>query len=204
MSCEVKRCVFVRNKSILTLNYSSPLSKILFPQWKNYHLNQDRNIHRSNTIYKLSFFTGGSVIMDYGLIFWSKSNSLKLKSLNSGLFLTNMQLFTSQDITDGLEWCGLLWFFISCLDTHSDGTHSLQRIHWWCNVTDVMLHFSKWRNKLIYILDVQRVSYVLANVIFWVNYSLTNKENVFINDNPALCKFGCMLMLLMDFASYSV
>ncbi len=30
--------------------------------------------------------------------------------------------------------------FISCLDSHSDGTHSLQRIHWW---SDVMLDSSK-------------------------------------------------------------
>ncbi len=32
-------------------------------------------------------------------------------------------------LTDGLEWCGLLVdycdVFISCLDSHSDGTHSL-------------------------------------------------------------------------------
>ncbi len=47
-------------------------------------------------------------------------------------------------LIDGLEWCGLLvdycGVFISCLDSHSDGTHSLQRIHWW--TSDVMLHFS--------------------------------------------------------------
>ncbi len=47
-------------------------------------------------------------------------------------------------LTDGLEWCGLLVdycdVFISCLDSHSDGTHSLQRIHWWDS--DEMLHFS--------------------------------------------------------------
>ncbi len=30
---------------------------------------------------------------------------------------------------------------ISCFDSHFDGTHSLQRIHWW--VTDVMQKFSK-------------------------------------------------------------
>ncbi len=44
----------------------------------------------------------------------------------------------------GVVWitCGLLWCFISCLDSHSDGTHSLQRIHWWAS--DVMLHFSKY------------------------------------------------------------
>ncbi len=34
--------------------------------------------------------------------------------------------------------------FISSLDYHSDGTHSLQRIHWWAS--DAMLYFSK--NKL--------------------------------------------------------
>ncbi len=31
--------------------------------------------------------------------------------------------------------------FISCLDSHSDGTHSLQRMHW--SASDVMLNFSK-------------------------------------------------------------
>ncbi len=45
-----------------------------------------------------------------------------------------------------MDWSGVdyLWIivvFISCLDSHSDGTHSLQRIHWWAS--DAMLHFSK-------------------------------------------------------------
>ncbi len=49
-------------------------------------------------------------------------------------------------LTDGLESCGLLvdyssYVFISCLDSHSDGTHSLQRILWWAS--DVILNFSK-------------------------------------------------------------
>ncbi len=45
------------------------------------------------------------------------------------LFITNMQLFTPQDFKCGLlvDYCDV---FISCLDSHSDGTHSLQRIHW--------------------------------------------------------------------------
>ncbi len=58
------------------------------------------------------------------------------------LFLTNTQFFTSQD---GLDSCGLLVgycdVFISCLDSHFDGTHSLLRIHW-C-ACDVTLNFSK-------------------------------------------------------------
>ncbi len=47
-------------------------------------------------------------------------------------------------LTDGLESFVLLEdycdVFISCLNTHSDGTHSLQMIHWW--ESDVMLNFS--------------------------------------------------------------
>uniref|UniRef100_A0A8C1BGS5 Leptin receptor overlapping transcript-like 1 n=1 Tax=Cyprinus carpio carpio TaxID=630221 RepID=A0A8C1BGS5_CYPCA len=44
-------------------------------------------------------------------------------------------IFARADVmlTDGLECCGLLVdycdVFISCLDSHSDGTHSLQSIH---------------------------------------------------------------------------
>ncbi len=38
-------------------------------------------------------------------------------------------------LIDELESCGLLVdycdVFNSCLNSHSDGTHSLQRIHWW-------------------------------------------------------------------------
>ncbi len=53
------------------------------------------------------------------------------------LFLTNMHIFPSQG------WTEAVWIIVmfSCLDSHSDGTHSLQRIHWWAS--DVMLKFSK-------------------------------------------------------------
>ncbi len=47
---------------------------------------------------------------------------------NIQILFTNMQLYKILII-----WitCGLLWFvFICCLDSHSDGTHSLQRIYW--------------------------------------------------------------------------
>ncbi len=50
------------------------------------------------------------------------------------------QFLYSQNVNDwiGVDYCDV---FISCLDYHSDGTHSLQRIHCWD--TDAMLHFSK-------------------------------------------------------------
>ncbi len=51
------------------------------------------------------------------------------------------QLLSSQDVN---WWTGVVWIivmFLSAVWTHSDGTHSLQRIHWWAS--DAMLHFSK-------------------------------------------------------------
>ncbi len=54
------------------------------------------------------------------------SNSLKLKCLDGFVLLL-------KSLTEELECCGLLVdycdVFISCLDSHSDGTHSLQSIH---------------------------------------------------------------------------
>ncbi len=74
---------------------------------------------------EIAFFTGESNIMDYGLV---------LKIVNALLMdflFTSMQFFT---LIDGLELLGSLVdycdVFISCSNSHSDGTHSLQRIHW--------------------------------------------------------------------------
>ncbi len=78
-------------------------------------------------------------------------------------------------LTDGLEWCGLLVdycdVFISCLDSHSDGTHSLQRIHWWAS--DGMLHSSKSDEETNSSTSwmAWRLSTFSENTHFWVNYS---------------------------------
>ncbi len=60
---------------------------------------------------------------------WYFGQSDGLKYLKSPLFLTNAQLFPSQHDN---WWTGVVWItcdvFISCLDSHSDGTHSLERI----------------------------------------------------------------------------
>ncbi len=88
---------------------------------KSSRLNQERNMHRSSTVYKqkkpskqmsvdfdvrrqkeMYFFTGGRVMMNYGLLMMD-------------LFLPNKQIFTSQDVNweIGVVWitCGLLWGF---------------------------------------------------------------------------------------------
>ncbi len=73
----------------------------------------------------MDYFTGSSVIMKYGLVFWQ---DLKLKRLNDELFLSNHQVFNSQVSIDGVG-CGLLVDYcdvlINCLDSHSEGTHSI-------------------------------------------------------------------------------
>uniref|UniRef100_A0A671PUA9 Uncharacterized protein n=1 Tax=Sinocyclocheilus anshuiensis TaxID=1608454 RepID=A0A671PUA9_9TELE len=58
-------------------------------------------------------------------------NTEQVTCLSNGCSAVNGGLL--QMLTDGLECCGLLVdycdVFISCLDSHSDGTHSLQSIH---------------------------------------------------------------------------
>ncbi len=54
------------------------------------------------------------------------------------LFLTNMQLSLHETLIVWPDYCDV---FISSLDSHSDGTHSLQRIHGWAS--DVIQNFSK-------------------------------------------------------------
>ncbi len=66
----------------------------------------------------------------FGLSFWRHPFTAEHPLLRHWCRDTFLQM-----LTDGLEWCGLLVdycdVFISCLDSHSDGTHSLQSIHWW-------------------------------------------------------------------------
>ncbi len=64
-------------------------------------------------------------------LYFGQKRQFKTKMV--ALFIANMQHFTHKMLIDGLEWCGLLVdscnVFISCFDSHSDGTHSLLRIH---------------------------------------------------------------------------
>ncbi len=96
------------------------------------------SVHISLQIRARLFFTW--IAFSRAPIIWSKKTPIwlicSLQTHSLSLHMISM---------DGLEWCGLLLdycdVFISCSDSHSDGTHSLQRIHWWAS--DAMLHFSK-------------------------------------------------------------
>ncbi len=69
-----------------------------------------------------------------------------------------------------MDYCDV---FISCLDSHSDGTHSLQRIHWWAS--NAKLHFYKSKNTKKHE-ETNSSTYLMAwvftsvNVHFGVNY----------------------------------
>ncbi len=51
----------------------------------------------------------------------------------------NIPVIHTAPIHQLMSWEDIIVMFLS--DSHSDGTHSLQRIHCWD--TDAMLHFSK-------------------------------------------------------------
>ncbi len=104
---------------------TSPLPILLSPGKKSSHLNQKyaqiKHCLQAKT-----------VLNDYGL--------------NDGFISYKHAAFSlHRMLIDALDSCGLLVdhceVFISCLDSHSDGTHSSQRIQW--GVNDVMLNFSK-------------------------------------------------------------
>ncbi len=98
---------------------------------------------------------------------WKQQFEVK-NNLMIDLFITNMQLFTSQDV----NWWTGMWItcgFISCLDSHSDGTHSLQKIHWWAKFSKTVLmkkqthlHFG-WPEGV----------HICSNI--WVSYSFKNR-----------------------------
>ncbi len=73
-------------------------------------------------------------------------------------------------LTGGLEWCGLLLeycdVFISCLESHSDGTHSLQRIHWWASDELIGLKVIKFSFWVIYSFNTLHICYEWYSIAF--------------------------------------
>ncbi len=96
--------------------------------------------------------------MDYGLAFWPEVLFKVKNILMMDLFLTNTQLFSSQDVNwwTGVVWftCGSLWCFYQLFGL-SFWRHPFSAEHtlvskWW-NAT--FLQIFLWRSKLICILD---------------------------------------------------
>ncbi len=91
--------------------------------------------------------------------------------------------------------CGLLVMFLSgVLDSHSDGTHSLQKIHWWAS--DVMLNFSKYFpiKKQTHLLLGLRMITSSELSYFGVNYSFNSS---ILNIITFIC-YNCPQLLCMS------
>ncbi len=95
-----------------------------------------------------------------------------LQVFHAAFHLTRHELMDSNRV-DYL-WITVM-FFISCLNSNSDGTHSLQRIHWWASY--VMQNFSKsvLMNKEINLHlrwpEGECIFSTFVIFIFWANYS---------------------------------
>ncbi len=65
---------------------------------------------------------------------WNRSNALKVKCLNDGFISHKLIFLLHKTLINGPESWGLLVdycdVFISSLNSHSDGTHSHNRINW--------------------------------------------------------------------------
>ncbi len=73
-----------------------------------------------------------------------------------------------------LDYCDV---FISCLVSHSDGTHSLQSIHWEDDA-NVMLNLSRYVPMNNLIVDGLRVNTFSENFHFEVNYSFNYMQHL--------------------------
>ncbi len=162
------KSLFVRNKYIkacgqsIIHNIASSSEKVVSPvnQERNMHISSENKWKQSKTVlnnYVVDFDVRGKT--ENGVFHWRKhyyvfwtnilARSVGLKSKPLDWFVSSKKaiFFFSlyKSLIHVLEiTCELLWCFISCLDSHSDGTHSLQKIHWWAS--DVMLNFFLWRN----------------------------------------------------------
>ncbi len=102
-------------------------------------------------------FVHMSLLIQIRLLFHRRKN-IKLKGFNNGFVSYKHTGFCFTRLTDGLEWCGLLWCFYQLfgpLFWRHPFTAEDPQVNKWCNATFLQIW---WRNKFIYILDELRGS----------------------------------------------
>ncbi len=83
-------------------------------------------------------FTGGSIIMDYEIIYFVQKRRFKFKTPWWINFVQKFLLFTMQMLTDELKLCGLLWCFYQLfrlLFWRHPFTAEDPLVSKWCNAT---------------------------------------------------------------------
>ncbi len=155
-------------------------------------VNQERNMHRSSTVYKQKIVQNSSKQICWWILmrednrgwtfsleevllwimeYFGQKQGLKLKQYNDG-FLTNMQLFTSQDVNwwTGVVWitCGLLWCFYQLFGLsfwRHPFTLKDPLVSKWCNATFLEICSDETTNSSTSLMAWQWVHFY-----FWVNY----------------------------------
>ncbi len=127
MSCEVKSGY---NLSLQHLNWN------VFLQWISSLVWIRREMHKLSTVYKWK--ESKTVENKYfGGFWWDVMHEADYALWIIDLYFVQKEQFKVKDgfffkqLLSSKEWCGLCDVFISCLDSHSDGTHSLQSIRWY-------------------------------------------------------------------------
>ncbi len=99
--------------------------------FSNETVNQERNMYRSSSVYNKSSPNSSEQLYRWFLM-W---DDYKRWTISLDITFHNTLIDDSYELF--VDYCDL---FISCLNSHSDGTHSLQRIHWWASDA---IHFPK-------------------------------------------------------------
>ncbi len=141
--------------------------------------------------------------------------AIKIKTSRWICFLQTLSFWLLKMLTDGLEWCGLLWCFyqlfgLSFWRHPFTAEHPLLRK--WCNATFRQIW---WKIKL-YILDDLRVNKLSANVIFsfhplnliswsWDTWTCRSKKHPVhkliwlksLNECMSLCTAVCTIQMFL-------
>ncbi len=70
------------------------------------------------------------IAVTYWSIIVNNTAHIKVTLKRSSFLLISSFIMNNMFLTSLVAYCDV---FISCLDSHSDGTHSLQSIHWWAS-----------------------------------------------------------------------
>ncbi len=153
---------------------------------------QERNMHRSSTVYKQKIVQNSSKQICWWILmqednkgwtfsldevllwimeYFGRKQGLKLKQYNDG-FLTNMQLFTSQDVNwwTGVVWitCGLLWCFYQLFGLsfwRHPFTAEDPLVSKWCNATFLEICSDETTNS-----STSWMAWQWVHFYFWLNY----------------------------------
>ncbi len=154
------------------------------------------------------FFTGGSTIMDRDLNFsWKWWFEVK-NILIMDLFLTQMQLLSSQDVNwwTGVVWitCGLLWCFYQLFGLsfwRHPFTAEDPLLRQWCNATFLQIcsqtseHSRNFQQETILFLPLEQISCSVSMDISWYLRILHNHMTTKMLLYKSISSFPCHFQL---------